>query len=95
MSTDQLYRRHVVEGCMNELGIPFDVPSWVPPGTPWGMTRRGRHRANQFSLRVKDITPSFKVTQARGLPPVVRPYAPIDRYLRLVGMQHITFGGVR
>ncbi|QRY48107.1 hypothetical protein JVX93_15750 [Mycolicibacterium boenickei] len=95
MSTDQLYRRHVVERCMNELGIPFDVPSWVPPGLPRGLTRRGRHRANQFSLRVRDITPSFKVTQFPGLYQVVRPYAPIDRYMRLVGMQHITFGGAR
>ncbi|WP_165691990.1 hypothetical protein [Mycolicibacterium conceptionense] len=55
---------------------------------------RGRHRANKFSLRVKDITPSWKVTRFPGQP-MVRPYAPIDRYLRLVGMQHISFGGAR
>lgn len=55
---------------------------------------RGRHRANQFSLRVKDITPSWKVNRFPGQP-MVRPYAPIDRYMRLAGMQHITFGGAR
>lgn len=55
---------------------------------------QGRHRANKFSVRVRDLSPTLKVTQDQlGL--VVRTYAPIDRYMRLVGMRHITFGGAR
>lgn len=74
-----------------ERGVAVDVPGggvlMVPPRRRrWWY--RGAHRQNGFRLSVRDLVPSMRVVDTPSGRAVV-PYAPMDRYMRHVGMRII------